>query len=202
MMDNSLLMARELRLKGSLSDDPDLALLQAMARNDGLALEELYNRHGPRILAYLAGRLNDTGLAEEVLQDVMLSAWQGAPRFRGECRVYTWLLVIARNRATNAFRRKRSTNSPPISIEDPQLDWIGDKSVEIERVGAYETVHAALQELPEEQRETLELVFFHGLSLTETAFVLGISAGTVKSRLHRAKARVRAILESEEKSDE
>ena len=188
--------------KHLLSEDLDSTLLQAMAKGDLFALEELYRRHGQRILAYLAGRLNDTGLAEEVLQDVMLSAWQNAGRFRGESRVVTWLLAIARNRAINAFHRQQSANTSPLSIEDPQLDWIGEKSAEIEKVGAYEAVHAALRALPEEQRETLELVFFHGLSLGETAFVLDISTGTVKSRLHRAKARVREILESEAKSDE
>jgi RNA polymerase sigma-70 factor (ECF subfamily) len=173
-----------------------------MARGDSLALEELYRRRGPRLLAYLVGRLNDAGLAEEVLQDVMLSAWQNAGRFRGECRVFTWLFAIARNRAINAFHRQQSASSPPLSIEDRNLDWIGEESPEIEKVGAYEAVHAALQALPEEQNETLELVFFHGLSLNETAYVLRISTGTVKSRLHRAKAHIRAIMESEAKSNE
>jgi RNA polymerase sigma-70 factor, ECF subfamily len=187
--------------KHLLEEDPDSALLQAMAKGDYLALQELYQRHGRRILAYLARRLNDTGLAEEVLQDVMLSAWQNAGRFRGESRVYTWLLAIARNRAINAFHRQLSAGATPLSIEDPQLDWIGKKSSEIEKVGTYEAVHTALRALPEGQRETLELVFFQGLSLGETAFVLGVPSGTVKSRLHRAKARLRENLEREAKSD-
>jgi RNA polymerase sigma-70 factor (ECF subfamily) len=195
-------MTSEARRSDFPGKDPDLALLHAMARSDPLALEELYRRHGPRILAYLAGLLDDSGLAEEVLQDVMLSAWQNASRFRGECRVYTWLLAIARNRAINAFHRRRSSRSPLISIEDPHFDQIGEKSPEIEKMGAYEAVHAALLALPEPQRETLELVFFHGLSLAETAYVLRIATGTVKSRLHRAKNRLQEIMERDAKSDE
>ena len=195
-------MAKDTRRKQLLDEDPDMALMEAMARNDHIALEELYRRHGQRILAYLAGRLNDTGLAEEVLQDVMLSAWQNAARFRGECRVVTWLFAIARNRAINAFHRQVSASSATLSIEDPHLDWLGEKSAEIEQVGTYEAVQDALLALPGEQRETLELVFFHCLSLDETAFVLGISTGTVKSRLHRAKARIREFMESEVKSNE
>jgi RNA polymerase sigma-70 factor (ECF subfamily) len=184
-----------------LGEDLDRTLLQAMARGDSLALEELYRRHGRRILAYLAGRLDDAGLAEEVLQDVMLSAWQNAGRFRGECRVFTWLLAIARNRAINAFHRRRPAGFPPMDIEDPLFERIGEKSYEIEKVGAYEAVHAALRALPADQRETLELVFFQGLSMDETAYVLQISTGTVKSRLHRAKARVRALIEADDKSE-
>jgi RNA polymerase sigma-70 factor (ECF subfamily) len=183
-----------------LGEDVDQSLLQAVAKGDSLALEELYRRHGSRVLAYLVGRLDDAGLAEEVLQDVMLSAWQNAGQFRGECRVFTWLLAIARNRAINAFHR-RPAGSSSMDVEDPRFDRIGEKSHEIEKVGAYETLYAALQALPTEQRETLGLVFFQGLSMDETAYVLHVSTGTVKSRLHRAKARVRALMEADDLSE-
>jgi RNA polymerase sigma-70 factor (ECF subfamily) len=201
-MGYSSAMKSHAQQKQLLDADPDLPLLQAMAKKDSSALEELYRRHGPRLLAYLSARLEDAGLAEEVLQDVMLSAWQNASRFRGECRVATWLMAIARNRAINAFHRQLSASSAALSITDPDLARIGKKSPEIEKVGAYEGVQAALQSISGEQRETLELVFFHGLSLRETAYVLGVSIGTVKSRLHRAKARIREIMESETKSNE
>jgi RNA polymerase sigma-70 factor (ECF subfamily) len=201
-MDYSLPMTSDAQQKQLLDADPDLPLMQAMAKKDSSALEELYQRHGARLLAYLSARLGDAGLAEEVLQDVMLSVWQNASRFRGECRVVTWLMAIARNRAINAFHRKLPASSAALSIDDPNLAWIGKKSPEIEKVGAYEGVQAALLAISEEQRETLELVFFHGLSLSETAYVQGISTGTVKSRLHRAKARIREIMESEAKSNE
>jgi RNA polymerase sigma factor (sigma-70 family) len=201
-MDYSSPMTSDAQQKQLLDADPDLPLLQAMAKKDSSALEELYQRHGPRLLAYLSARLGDAGLAEEVLQDVMLSAWQNASRFRSECRVVTWLMAIARNRAINAFHRKLSASSAALFIEDPYLARIGKKSPGIEKVGAYEGVQAALLALSVEQRETLELVFFHGLSLGETAYIQGISTGTVKSRLHRAKARIRGIMESEAKSNE
>jgi RNA polymerase sigma-70 factor (ECF subfamily) len=202
MMDFSSYMTSNAQQKQPLNADPDLPLLQAMAKKDSLALEELYRRHGPRLLAYLLARLEDAGMAEEVLQDVMLSAWQNASRFRGECRVFTWLMAIARNRAINAFHRQLSARSTEVSIEDPNLAWIGKMSPEIEKVGAYEGVRVALLAITGEQRETLELVFFHGLSLGETAYIQGISTGTVKSRLHRAKSRIREIMESEAKSNE
>ena len=165
--------------------DPDSALLQRIAEQNEDALEELYQKYAPALLAFLAGRLGDTRLAEEVLQDVMLAAWRNAPRFRGECRVRTWLLTIAHSRAINAYHRQIA----PIACDVPLEDPAGGENGEIP--GLYHDLRAALQALPAEHRETLELVFYHGLSLEETALVLKIAPGTVKSRLHRAKARLR-----------
>jgi RNA polymerase sigma factor (sigma-70 family) len=165
--------------------DPDFVLLQRIARQDEGALEELYQKYAASLLAYLSGRLGDARLAEEVLQDVMLAAWRNAPRFRGECRVRTWLLAIAHNRAINAYHRQIRPTALETPLDDPMPIQKG------EMVGKYDDLHTAIQSLPVEQRETLELVFYHGLSLQETALVLKIAPGTVKSRLHRAKARLR-----------
>ena len=91
-------------------DDPQL--VQAIGRGDTLALEELYRRHGLALLSYLIGQVGDAALAEEILQDVMLAVWQGSAAFRGESRVTTWLLAIARRRAITARQRPRLTAVP------------------------------------------------------------------------------------------
>jgi RNA polymerase sigma-70 factor (ECF subfamily) len=96
----------------SAADDPDLTLLRAVAKGDEGALGELYARRGPSLLIYLIGRLGDRQLAEEVLQDVMLAAWKGAARFRGQSSVRTWLLAIARHRAINAQRKRKLARAP------------------------------------------------------------------------------------------
>lgn len=178
----------------SRADDPDLTLLRAMANGDERALDELYTRHGPGLLVYLNGRLGDRQLAEEVLQDVMLAAWQGAARFRGESRVYTWLLAIARHRAINAQRRRELPRAP---LDEAAAGGIGPLEA-LERDAEGAEVQKALRKLPADQRETLELIFYHGLSGPEAAAVLGIAPGTVKSRLHRARAALRKLLRPEE----
>src|SRR3954452_10608343 len=86
-------------------NDPDFALIEAMAGGEVAALNELYTRHGANILNYLTSLLHDRAQAEEVLQDVMLAAWENAAKFRGDSKVRTWLLTIARHRAINAHRR-------------------------------------------------------------------------------------------------
>jgi RNA polymerase sigma factor (sigma-70 family) len=176
--------------------DPDFALLQRIAERDEDALGKLYQKYAHGLLVYLFGRLGDVGLAEEILQDVMLAVWRNAPRFRGECRVWTWLLAIAHNRSINAYHRQIKPTAVEVSLDDQQTAHKG------EMLGQYDDLRTAFQALPVEQRETLELVFYHGLSLQETALVLKVAPGTVKSRLHRAKARLRDLINRESEPDD
>lgn len=179
-------------------DDIDYVLVRAIAQGDGQALDKLYARHGPGLLAYLTSRLGERQLAEEVLQDVMLAVWKGAGRFRGESKVRTWLISIARYRAINAQRRRR-LQQVPLDETIPAQEETGPKGL-LERAAEQDELRGAMAHLPVEQRETLELVFYHGLSGPEVAAIQGISVGTVKSRLHRAKKALRKWLHTEESS--
>jgi len=187
-------MGEKALVNDSPRDDPDLMLIQAMAEGDARALDELYARHGGGILSYLTGYLRDRQLAEEVLQDVMLAAWNSAGRFRGDSKVRTWLLVIARNRAINT-QRKRSPQLVP--LED-DLNSFSTDTGPLEKVvknSEHQALRQALETLPPAHREILTLVFFHQLTGPEIADVLGITVGTVKSRLHRAKETLRRIMQ-------
>lgn len=182
------------------AEDPDWALIRAIARGDERALERLYASYGPSLLVYLSGRLGDPHLAEEVLQDVMLAVWRAAPRFRYESKLRTWLFAIARNRAINAYHRKRTPDHLPIE----QANSLSGSEIRplAARQEKRSALHEALQVLPQEQRETLELVFMHNFSIQETAAILDVAPGTVKSRLHRAKTALRQHLSAQEIPDE
>jgi RNA polymerase sigma-70 factor (ECF subfamily) len=180
--------------------EPDIMLIKAIAQGDTHALEDLYARQGPGILAYLISRLGERQLAEEVLQDVMLAVWRGAGRFRGESRVRTWMMSIARHKAINTMQRQRYVQASDIHKDLP--DPAPGPSSLVEREDALAQVRDALRRLPEAQRETLELVFYHRLSGNEAAQVMGVSPGTVKSRLHRAKANLFLLLTSQGEPDE
>ena len=204
-MQYSILMTRAEGQDSPSSPDPDLPLVTAMVRGDTAALEELYQRWGPRLLAYLHARLGDGGLAEEVLQDVMLAAWRSAARFRGAGRMVAWLLAIARNRAINAYHRQVRPEAAVETSETFDAEWLertafGQPTPPGEADPQDPALYTALLGLPAVQRETLELIFFHGLSQEETAQVLGVLAGTVKSRLHRAKASLRDWLQKEDEA--
>jgi RNA polymerase sigma-70 factor, ECF subfamily len=177
--------------------DPDWMLIRAMATGDVRALNELYARYGGMILAFLKTKIGDQRLAEEILQDVMLAAWENAHRFEARSKVKTWLLVIARNRAINTYRKKRL---PIIDINDAfnlQADDTNPMEAVV-RKDRESSVREAIQKLPEIQREVLVLVFYHQLTGPEVAQVLNISEGTVKSRLHRAKEMLRRVLSQED----
>jgi RNA polymerase sigma factor (sigma-70 family) len=177
--------------------DPDHAIIRSMANGDADALDELYVRYGPGILNFLVARLNDRQLAEEVLQDVMFAAWKSAPSFRGESKVLTWLLTIARNRAINT---QRKSQLPLVEYDEEIRAYATDTGPfeKVVRLDQSEALREALDQLPAAQREVLVLVFIHQLSGVEVAEVLGISVGTVKSRLFRAKEMLRRVIPGEE----
>lgn len=175
------------------SHDPDLLLVRAVASGSRQALTELYARHGCGILSYLIGQVTDRALAEELLQDVMLAAWKGAADFRAESKVRTWLIGIARMKVLNSWRHQHR-RPDAVELHD-NLEGEGGGLLGLaQQHETQDAVRAALRRLPDDQRETLELIFYHGLSGVEAADVLGVSAGTVKSRVHRAKNTLRGLL--------
>jgi RNA polymerase sigma-70 factor (ECF subfamily) len=176
----------------------DSELVKALAAGDTRALDELDQRHGLAVLSYLIGQVGSRPLAEEVLQDVMLAVWRGAARFRGESSVRTWMLAIARKRAISArlAHQRREDRQTPLEDNVPTGD-AGPLDV-LEQRATVAEVRAALSHLPADQRETLELIFYHELSGPEAAKVLGIAPGTVKSRLNRAKTMLRRVLRLQE----
>jgi RNA polymerase sigma-70 factor (ECF subfamily) len=178
--------------------DPDRDLIRAIARCDEQALETLYARHWRTVLAYLIQQLGDYQLAEEVLQDVMLAVWKGASGFRGECRVRTWLMAIARKRASTA-RLRRVSGALPLD------ESFASNGLHIFQHQAHHTGHddvlSALGQLPCAEREIIILIFYYNLSGSEVALVMGVPEGTVRSRLRRAKVRLNKLLSERESTD-
>lgn len=176
-------------------DADDRALLARIARGEQAALQELYARYRPRLWRYLAQQLarghGDTGLVEEVLQDVFVAVWRQAGGFRGEARVVTWLFHIARHRALNArrdaSRRIEDAASRHASeggtAEEAAWQQPSCEDEVLERM----TLADALTRLSPKHREVLQLVFYHGVALAEVAQILDVPVGTVKSRLSYAR---------------
>lgn len=181
--------------------DPEAELLRRMAVGDREAHRLLYERHALDVLRFLIGRLGgNRELAEEALQEVMIAAWQGAAGFRGASRVRTWLFGIAHHKAANLLRkrgRERATSEAALEAAGRANDKGEHRRRGFGEVDRGLDLAQALRYLPAEQRDALELVFYHGLSIDETSEVLGIAPGTVKSRLFRAKARLREQLAAE-----
>ena len=178
----------------------DRDLLARVAQGDADAHRQVYERHGPAVLAFLISRTADRSLSEDLLHDVMLAAWRAAGTFRGASAVRTWLLSIAHNKACNALRRLKRERFGTM-IGTAAVAASGARSIMhaaaeshgIEPEARVELA-AAVAALPEDQRTALVLYFYHGLSVDEIAAVVGAPGGTVKSRMSRGKVSLRARL--------
>jgi RNA polymerase sigma-70 factor, ECF subfamily len=165
----------------------DAELLRGVRSGDRAALVALYQRHARVVLAQIDLFAGDRGLSEEILQDTMLAVWRGAGSFRGESSVRSWIIAIARRQARDRLRRLRLRVVDDRLLADRPAPDPGPEDVALERATATAVANAT-RDLRLAHREVLGLVFGAGLSLAETADVLKIPLGTVKSRLAAARA--------------
>jgi RNA polymerase sigma-70 factor (ECF subfamily) len=171
----------------------DEELVEAVAQADEDALGELYDRFG-RVAYGLAFKiLRDASLAEDAVQEAFLQAWRGAGAYRPErAKASTWLLTFVHRRAVDLVRREERRRTVPAGAAPEPSGPGSDEAVVARSRG--EVVRAALSRLPEEQRETIELAYYGGLTQSELAERLGQPLGTIKSRMFTGLQRLRALL--------
>jgi RNA polymerase sigma-70 factor, ECF subfamily len=172
-----------------LSDEAVVALV---ARSDEEALAELYDRFG-RVAYGLALRvLRDEKLAEDAVQEGFLAAWRNADRFMPErAKASTWLLTFVHRRAVDLVRREERRRAEPLTEASEASNSAADDAwLRFER----ERVQAALRQLPDQQREALELAYYGGFTQSELAERLGQPVGTIKSRMFAGLTRLRELL--------
>jgi len=132
--------------------------------------------------------------AEEVLQIVYLKILQGKAIYRGESKLQTWLFAVIRKTAISERRKQLFRALVPKTGTDTKS---GELASELERSEMQHRFQQALARLPARQRETLHLVFYQELSLSEAAEVMDISLGSVRRHYERGKKRLRAVLDRE-----
>jgi RNA polymerase sigma-70 factor, ECF subfamily len=172
---------------------PDEALIVAIAMGDRRAVELLFARHSQRLYRYVRRLTGNPWLAEEIVSDVFLAVWRGAERFEGQSRVSTWLLAIARYKAIAALRRRRDE---PLDDGDATaiVDDADDPEVTAHQASRSAMIRKCLQRLPQAHREIIDLVYYHEKTVVETARLVGIPEGTVKTRMLRARQRIAELL--------
>jgi RNA polymerase sigma-70 factor (ECF subfamily) len=175
----------------------DQDALARMARGEGDAVAELYDRHARPIYSLALRILGDATDAEDVVQEVFSQAWRQASRYstsRGA--VAAWLLTLARSRAIDRLRARRAR---PVGVSDDRVtDQLVDAGPPVDaQVLSSEQVarvRAALDELPLLQRAAIELAYFEGLTHAEIADRLEQPLGTVKTRIRLAMLKLRDVL--------
>ena len=173
----------------------DKGLLQAIARKDDLALAALYDRYRLILFGLLMRILNSREEAEDVLQEVFLQVWRRAADFderRG--RPFTWLVTLTRSRAIDRLRQLNSRERFVSSDSELLADGVLDPAQDAVRSEERDLVAGALAELSEDQRRTLTLAYFEGLTQTEIAARLSSPLGTVKTRMRSGMIKLRELL--------
>lgn len=181
--------------------DDEQQLVRQLIAGDTVALEQLYDRYASAVFGLLLRVVADRMVAEELVQEVFLRAWQRAGTYQDtRGRFVTWLLGIAHNLAIDELRRRR--RQPQIASEregaeretlvlpDPGPEVAEEVWVRLRRVQIAE----ALGQLPAAQRETIELAYFGGYSQAEIAARLGEPLGTVKTRVRLGLRKLRDIV--------
>jgi RNA polymerase sigma-70 factor (ECF subfamily) len=170
------------------SAQDDAALLGLVQRGDESAMGSLFDRYSKIVYSVALRVLRDPASAEDVLQEVFMQIWRNPNGFvatRGS--LGGWLAVVARNRSIDALRRKR----PSEQVDDMALASNYNLADEAERNSLMEKARGVIRLLPMEQRKTLEMAFFDGLTHSEIAEMTGDPLGTVKTRIRSALTSLR-----------
>ena len=179
--------------------DTDAALLRAVADGDSAAMATLYDRHAGWLRVRLTRRCADPEVVREVLQDTFVTVWRSAAAHRGE-EAGGWLWTIAARRLVDARRvqeRAARIETAPMDAVRVEHEPAAAMPSTEERVLAgleFGDVGTALDRISPELRDVLRATVVDGLTTRETARLLGIPEGTVKTRARRARAELRAAL--------
>lgn len=180
---------------GSAGRANDLALVERIRRGDLGAFEELYRAHAGRLYSVACRMLGNQTDAEDLLQDIFLTAHRKLDSFRGESALGTWLYRLATNLCLDHLRsRAARTNQLSDALDDdPAVPDIAGRGL-ADRTVAKMDLERALAQLPDGCRAAFVLHDVEGLEHREVAQALGIAEGTSKSQVHKARLRLRALL--------
>ena len=166
---------------------------------DTRAFEVIFDRHAGAAFALAHRMCGRRPLAEEIVQEAFVSLWRSRARY-DPCRgsVRSWVLRVVHNRAIDAFRRELPSSSHDVPADD---DWISEAlparertEDQVERRDDARLVRSALDDLPRDQRQVIELAYYGGLSHAQIATALGLPAGTVKGRMRLGLSKLRLAL--------
>jgi RNA polymerase sigma-70 factor (ECF subfamily) len=175
------------------SSDDDSMLLGLVQKGDEQAMASIFDRYSKVVYSVALRVLRDPSAAEDVLQEIFMQIWRNPDTFiatRGS--LGGWLAVVSRNRSIDALRRRRPTDS----IEEMQFASPYNLAKEAEQNSLIEKARTAIHLLPTEQRKTLEMAFFDGLTHAEIAEMTGDPLGTVKTRIRSGLTTLRKAFQA------
>jgi RNA polymerase sigma-70 factor (ECF subfamily) len=190
--------------------ETDAELLARLRRGDEAAFAGLVSRYQRPMLRLARSLVANDAVAEEAVQDTWMGVVRGIDRFQGRSSLRTWLFRILVNRARSAGARERSAAplpaqpavdpssfTPSGQWAEPVVPWPEDADRRLDAAAWLPVLAAALDNLPERQRQVVLLRDVEGLTNKETCGVLGITSGNQRILLHRGRSRLRQIVSAE-----
>jgi len=188
----------------------DEQIIRLIVQGDKEALGALYDRYGRAVYSLSLRIMEDKGMAEEITQEVFLTAWARADTFRMQKgKFLSWLLTITHNKAIDQWRKRRrslalsfdSVAANAWTAGEQGLETLEDSLSSVDR----KYIREAVDRLPAPQKQVVTMAYFYGLTQSEIARQLGAPIGTVKTRMRLAFQKLKESLiqlEEELKSDE
>ena len=174
----------------------DEALIQSIAEGDKQALSTLFARNRLPVYRFALRLTHDESVANDIVSDVFLDVWREAYGFEARAKVSTWLLAVTRNKAFSVLRRRHEfpwDNDAALAIEDPSDD--AETTVGKHKQSAI--LRKCLTQLSPEHREIIDLVYYHGKSVSDVAQIVGIPKSTVKTRMFYARSQIGRLLKKD-----
>lgn len=190
-----LLFTRRYRLTLVEERPEDGDFVRQLQSRDEAGLASLYDRYAVLAFTLAYRMLSDRQTAEDVVQDAFLSVWRHATRYDPEQSSFrSWLITIIRNRCFDKLRSRAT--QPQLSPEADISEKPGTQDVlrDVSQAFTARSVRSALEQLPPEQRETIELAYYGGFSQTEISERMRVPLGTVKGRVRMGMQRLRSLL--------
>jgi RNA polymerase sigma-70 factor (ECF subfamily) len=180
-----------------IRDLADEEVMQLVQRGDPQAFELLYDRHGGAAYSLAYRIVGKQAAAEDVVQEALLSIWRSRRRYdptRGSVR--TWILGIVHNRAIDGLRRSsvHDRRRETLDVVEERFEASERTDVEVARREEARSVRGALETLPTEQRQTIELAYFGGFTQNQIAELMDEPVGTVKGRMRLGLEKMRREL--------
>lgn len=173
--------------------EPELVLVRRIAGGDRAAFHDLFDAYYRRLSRFCSRFINDPQLVEEVVNDTMMVVWRKAESFKALSQVSTWMFGIAYRLSMKALAM-RQLRVGEIEFHDAMRDQAGlSVETQLEDTDVRELLEVALMRLSPDHRAVLELAYFMGYSCAEIAAIVGCPVNTVKTRLFKARERLRML---------
>ncbi|MGB0430297.1 MAG: RNA polymerase sigma factor [Bacteroidia bacterium] len=176
------------------NSDKELIQLISNPKTEQIGFKRFYHLYAKRLYWHINDMLANHDDTNDVLQDVMVKSWKGLKNFRGDSSIYSWLYRIATNQCITFLKKKKNSKAVSIDSEENNLEESIEASHDVDTVKTLELLQAALETLPEKQKQVFSLRYYDELSYAQISHQLNTSVGALKASYHHAATKIEKFI--------